>query len=87
IKETSIKLRKLLKYKTKQYLEKEERIKEALKAYHDLANIEITNLCLAASVFNVSYSILYSRDHGVKPLSENRGHNTRLNKAQEISLI
>jgi hypothetical protein len=74
-------LKKLLKYKTIGYIVKEARMKEALKAYYNLANIDITNLHIATAIFNVSYSTLYSRGHGIKPLSKNRGYNTRLNKA------
>ena len=62
-------------------------MQEALKAYHDPSETEITSLRIAASVFDVSYTTLYGREQGVKPLSENGGHNTRLNKAQEMSLI
>jgi hypothetical protein len=87
VKELTRRLRKMPKYKTKLYLEKEARIQEALKAYHDLSETEITSLRIAADIFDVSYMTLYGREQGAKPLSENRGHNTRLNKAQEISLI
>jgi hypothetical protein len=74
-------LKNLPKYKTAQYQAREERISEALKAYHDPKETDITNLCIAFIVFDVSYSILWNRDHGAKALSENRGHNTRLNEA------
>jgi hypothetical protein len=80
-------LKNLPKYKTAQYRAKEERISEALKAYHDPKETDITNLRTASIVFDVSYSTLWDRNHGTKPLSENGGHNTRLNEAQEASLI
>ncbi|PMD64305.1 uncharacterized protein K444DRAFT_609106, partial [Hyaloscypha bicolor E] len=60
---------------------------EALKAYYNLSETEITSLRIIAGVFNISYMTLYGREQGAKPLSENRGHNTRLNKAQKMSLI
>ena len=50
------------KYKTKLYLEKEARMREALKAYHDPSETEITSLRIAAGVFNVSYMTLYERE-------------------------
>jgi hypothetical protein len=87
VEELTRRLRKIPKYKTKLYLEKEARIQEALKAYHDPSETEITSLRIAASVFDVSYTTLYGREQGAKPLSENGGHNTRLNEAQEMSLI
>jgi response regulator RpfG family c-di-GMP phosphodiesterase len=87
VKELARRLRKMPKYKTKLYLKKEARIREALKAYYNLSETEITSLQIAAGIFNISYITLYRREQEAKPLSENRGHNTHLNKAQEMSLI
>ena len=80
-------LKKLPRYKTVQYMKQEERIKEAIRAWKDPAETEITNLRTSASIFDVPYSTCFDRYKGSKPLSENGGHNTRLNEAQEASLI
>jgi len=80
-------LKKLPKWKTVHYQDKELRIKEALKAYWDDAEPEIKSLRVAAGVFDLSYSTLYDRSKGGKPLSENGGHNNLLTEAQEASLI
>jgi hypothetical protein len=87
VEELARRLRKMPKYKTKLYLEKKARIQEALKAYHNLSETEITSFPIIAGIFNVSYTTLYRREQGAKPLSENEGYNTCLNKAQEMSLI
>jgi hypothetical protein len=57
-KEVGQRLRKLKVYKSKQYLAKEERIKEALKSYHNPNEPEISNLHIASVVFDVPYSTL-----------------------------
>ncbi len=80
-------LKSLPKYQTLTYQEKEARIAEALKAYHDPDDEDITTLPAAARAFGVPRSTLWNRDHGTKSLSENGGHNTRLNEAQEALLI
>ena len=85
--EVAKRLRKLPKYKTKLYLEAEARIEEAIKAYHNPAEKEISSLRVAGYVFNIPYSTLYGREKGARNLSHNGGHNTRLNEAQEMSLI
>jgi hypothetical protein len=87
VKELARRLQKILKYKIKLYLEKEARIQEALKVYYKLSKTEITSLRIIAGIFNISYMTLYKREQGAKPLSENRGYNIYLNKAQKISLI
>jgi len=74
-------LKKLPRYKTVQYMKQEERIKEAIRAWKDPAETEITNLRTSASIFDVPYSTCFDRYKGSMPLSENRGHNTRLNEA------
>jgi hypothetical protein len=87
VEELTRRLRKMPKYKTKLYLEKEARMREALKVYYNLSETEITSLQIAAGIFDISYTTLYRREQGAKPLSENGGYNIYLNKAQEMSLI
>ncbi|KAE8454369.1 hypothetical protein EG329_005294 [Mollisiaceae sp. DMI_Dod_QoI] len=80
-------LKSLPKYQTFIYQEKEARIAEALKAYHNPDNEDITTLPAVARAFGVPRLTLWNRNHGTKSLSENSGHNTRLNEAQEALLI
>lgn len=65
---------------------KEDRMTEALKAYYDPKQPDISNLRIAACVFDVSYSTLNDRNHGANTLSENGGSNSRLNEAQEAGI-
>jgi hypothetical protein len=60
---------------------KEERIKEALKSYYNLNELEISNLHIASVVFDIPYSTLRDRDQGGRSLAKNKGYNTRLNEA------
>ena len=85
--EIGLRLRKLPLYKSKLYIAKEARIKEALKAYHNANESEISSLRIAGIVFDIPYSTLRDRNQGSRSLAENGGHNTRLNEAQEMSLI
>jgi hypothetical protein len=79
--EVGLRLRKLLLYKSKLYLAKEERIKEALKAYHNPDEFEISSLQITGMVFNIPFSTLQDRNEGRRSLAGNGGHNTRLNEA------
>jgi hypothetical protein len=85
--EVGLRLQKLPLYKSKLYLAKEERIKEALKAYHNPDEFEISSLRIAGMVFDIPFSTLRDRNEGRRSLAGNGGHNTRLNEAQEMSLI
>ena len=79
------------KYKTPAYISQKAKIQAALEAYKNPDNTEITSLRIAASVFSrVSYSTLnhrYKKRDSSKTLAKNSGHNKKLNKAQEASLI
>jgi hypothetical protein len=81
VEEVGQRLRKLPLYKSKQYLAKEECIKEALKSYYNLDEHEISNLRIVGVVFNVPYSTLRDRDKGGRSLVENGDYNTCLNEA------
>jgi hypothetical protein len=83
----SRKLKKLPKHRTFAYMGKEDRITEALKAYHDPEQPDISSMRIAACVFDIPYSTLNDRNKGANTLSENGGRNSRLNEAQEASLI
>jgi hypothetical protein len=85
--EVGLRLRKLPLYKLKLYLAKEERIKKALKAYHNLNEFEISSLQIAGMVFDIPFSTLRDRNEGRRSFAGNGGHNTRLNEVQEMSLI
>ena len=84
-------IRKKPKYKTPAYMSQEARIQAALEAYENPDDTDITSLRIAAGVFSgVSYSTLnhrYKKRDSSKNLAENGGHNKKLNKAQEASLI
>src|SRR5271168_3212789 len=75
------------KYETLTYQQREVRIKEALNAYHDPKDEDISSLEKASSIFDVPPKTLWNRDHGTESLAENGGHNTKLNEAQEATLI
>ena len=50
---------------------KEARIKEALKAYHNPDESEISSLRIAGIVFDIPYSTLRDRNQGSRSLAEN----------------
>ena len=84
-------LRKLPKYKTPAYMNRETKIQAALEAYHDPDDTDITSLRIAAGVFDgVAYSTLRDRNQSAVPtknLADNGGYNKKLNEAQETALI
>jgi hypothetical protein len=79
--EVGLRLRKLLLYKSKLYLAKEERIKEALKVYYNPDEFEISSLRIAGMVFDILFSTLRDRNESRRSLAGNGGYNTRLNEA------
>jgi hypothetical protein len=76
-----LRLRKLPLYKSKLYLAKEARIKEALSVFYNLDEFEISSLYIAGVVFDISYSTLRDRNRDRRSFVKNGGYNTRLNKA------
>ncbi len=80
-------LKKLPKYYSYKYLQKEQQIKSAIHVWKVLEEYKITNLWIACSVFNVLYLMTYDQYKRAKTLVENEGNNKCLNKAQEASLI
>lgn len=81
------KLRRIPKYLRWQHQDKEERIAEALRAFHNTKNDDITNLTIAASVYDVPYGTLYDRYRGARSTADNGGGNKRINEAEEGLLI
>jgi hypothetical protein len=80
VEEVGLRLRKLPLYKSKLYLAKEARIKEALSALYNPDEFEISSLHIAGVVFDIPYSTLRDRNRGRRSLAENGSYNTRLNE-------
>ena len=80
-------LKALPKYATKTYLDREHQIQEAISAYDDPTQYEISSLRIAAGVTEIPYSTLQRRYNGRSTLADNGGHNSLLDEAQEATLI
>ncbi|RKF74338.1 hypothetical protein GcC1_085030 [Golovinomyces cichoracearum] len=80
-------IKSLPKYATKAYIDREYRIREAISAYNDPLQDEISSLRIAAGVMDVPYSTLRDRYTGHNTLADNGGHNGLLDEAQEATLI
>ncbi|CAG8976347.1 hypothetical protein HYALB_00006119 [Hymenoscyphus albidus] len=80
-------LQKVPIYQQALHLEREERIAEAIRAYRDPENTDITTLEIAVGVYNILYSTMGHRKKGRRTIANNGGHNRRLNEAAESTLI
>ncbi|RKF79697.1 hypothetical protein GcC1_044022 [Golovinomyces cichoracearum] len=76
-------IKALPKYATKAYIDREHRIREAISAYDDPLQDEISSLRIAARVMGVPYSTMRDRYTGHITLAGNGGHYGLLDEAQE----